>query len=1189
MFGTTTCSVNGLDAPTEEDPYPTTHWCSLIYYVRAEDMAAGRIVSVAYATDTLVRSEDFVATSVRADLVGVEICANTAGSDCLASGAVAESAGSVTLSVRLSVDAPSELTVNWATVAGSATAGADFTAASGVLTFAAGDRRKEVNVAVTDDSVEEETEIFHVDLSSPTGAVLGGSRASLRILDDDDGSVRIAVSGSAGPHEEDVGAATFAVSLVDSEGVATSSERTVRVVFGTADGPDDGATSSAVASEDYVDTAGVLTYAPGETAKSVSVAIIDDLVHEGREHFDFLLSESENVVLPEEMRSHKVVIRDNDERARRLTLTVAPESTGEDGGAVQLTVTGTLDRSASVDAIEVPLSLVAGSATSGSDFTAPVSLPVLRIPAREQSGEVTFSLSVLDDDVAEGDETFEIEGDGTDLAVELDGEPTITIVDDDERGVAIEPTPLELAEGASGVYSVVLTSKPLADVTVTPSLTGDSDLSLSAALTFTPTTWSTAQTISVSAAQDSDADDDAGTVAHAVAGGDYNGVEAVDVVVTVDDDDLRSTTVSLSVSEGTIDEGAAATAVTVTGSLDGVARDSDTLVVVSVNGGAGAGAAIEGEDFEIVDDFDLRILGGAVAATATFDLAPANDALDESDETLHVTGATETGLTVAGAAITIIDDDTRSVTVAPTSLTIDEGDAGAYTVSLASQPTARVEVLVDVPADSDLRGSPLRLVFEPAEWSIAQTVNVSAVTDDDRDDDGPSTVRHTVTGGDYEGETAASVDFTVTDTTPLRLEIRDAFPVLESSGVADFLVELSHSSETSVETNYETTSTGTATAGADYEETSGSLTFTPGALRQLIQVPILDDHEAEEDESVDVVLTKPVNAELGNARATLVLQDDDVRGVTVSPANLVIAEGGSGMSYQVSLLSRPIAPVTIALAVVGDADVGTNVSSLTFTTENWSSEQTVTVTAASDADVLNDRARIEHSPSGGGYDGVIVSPVEVAVTDDDEAAPAFSFAMAAPVHVDSDSSGAVNLGDGLTYTATVTNTGNVSLAEVRIVDLLLNRDPPTTCASVALGDTCVLTGVYTVQQRDVDAATVRNTATASARGLGDQRASQDTAVAQERSLGLSLEIVPATYSAADDELVYRYTVENSGTVTLAGPVVVSDDLVETIACGAVAGAGLAPGDSVGCSGGLRRHARGRGCRGGRQRCHGVDE
>ena len=69
---------------------------------------------------------------------------------------------------------------------------------------------------------------------------------------------------------------------------------------------------------------------------------------------------------------------------------------------------------------------------------------------------------------------------------------------------------------------MVLTSEPAADVTVTPSRTsGDTDVTVSDALTFTTTTWNQAQTVTVSAAQDSDAQDDSAVIGHSVGGGDY--------------------------------------------------------------------------------------------------------------------------------------------------------------------------------------------------------------------------------------------------------------------------------------------------------------------------------------------------------------------------------------------------------------------------------------------------------------------------------------------------------------------------------------------------------------------------------------------------------------------------------------------------------------------------------------------
>ena len=110
----------------------------------------------------------------------------------------------------------------------------------------------------------------------------------------------------------------------------------------------------------------------------------------------------------------------------------------------------------------------------------------------------------------------------------------LTIEEDDERGVAVTPISLTVPEGESGTYTVVLTSQPTGTVTVTPSVSGSADVTVAPSpLTFTTGDWSTAQTVTVTAAADTDAAADTAVVSHAVSGGDYGSVTASDVAVTV--------------------------------------------------------------------------------------------------------------------------------------------------------------------------------------------------------------------------------------------------------------------------------------------------------------------------------------------------------------------------------------------------------------------------------------------------------------------------------------------------------------------------------------------------------------------------------------------------------------------------------------------------------------------------------
>ena len=131
----------------------------------------------------------------------------------------------------------------------------------------------------------------------------------------------------------------------------------------------------------------------------------------------------------------------------------------------------------------------------------------------------------------------------------------MTIIEDDTAGGTISITALEVAEGDTGRYTLVLDTEPTADVTVEIQVPEDTDIAVSPlTLTFTADTWNTPQTVTVTAAQDDDAvADDPVIITHAVSGGDYEGVTTADVEVTIIEDDTTGVTISitaLEISEG---------------------------------------------------------------------------------------------------------------------------------------------------------------------------------------------------------------------------------------------------------------------------------------------------------------------------------------------------------------------------------------------------------------------------------------------------------------------------------------------------------------------------------------------------------------------------------------------------------------------------------------------------------------
>ena len=77
------------------------------------------------------------------------------------------------------------VTVHYATADGTATAGSDYTAASGDVTFAPGETSKTITVAVLGDRLAEPTETFVVNLSGPTNAIIADGQGVGTILDDE--------------------------------------------------------------------------------------------------------------------------------------------------------------------------------------------------------------------------------------------------------------------------------------------------------------------------------------------------------------------------------------------------------------------------------------------------------------------------------------------------------------------------------------------------------------------------------------------------------------------------------------------------------------------------------------------------------------------------------------------------------------------------------------------------------------------------------------------------------------------------------------------------------------------------------------------------------------------------------------------------------------------------------------------
>ena len=119
------------------------------------------------------------------------------------------------------------------------------------------------------------------------------------------------------------------------------------------------------------------------------------------------------------------------------------------------------------------------------------------------------------------------------------------------------------------------------------------------------------------------------------------------------------------------------------------------------------------------------------------------------------------------------------------------------------------------------------------------------------------------------------------------------------------------------------------------------------------------------------------------------ITDDDTAGVTVSKSSLTVTEQDtSGDSYTVVLDSQPTANVSISIGGQSGTDVTAAPTPMTFTTVNWATPVTVTVTGDDDADTTNDTVSLTHNAASidGDYQGIMIAGLTVSVEDDDTAA-----------------------------------------------------------------------------------------------------------------------------------------------------------------------------------------------------------
>ena len=513
-----------------------------------------------------------------------------------------------------------------------------------------------------------------------------------------------------------------------------------------------------------------------------------------------------------------------------------------------------------------------GTAIEGTDYSR--ARGTLRIPANTRMG--TISVSLRDDSLNEDNETFTLTLTGATNAT-LSSTPsritaTGTIRDDDqdlpvlsiEGGRAIE------GQGATVTFTVTLAPESGREVSVN---------------------WATR---GGSAAQDEDYEGESGTLTFSA------GDTSQTISVTVTDDTLdeaveeqftvqlsspRNATLSPDASSatGTIvdDDGDPALSIESAEASEGSGRIRFTVTLipqsaqtVEVSYDTRDGTAIAGEDYVAVEGGTLTFSAGQTSKTITVTVT--NDTLDEDDETFDVVLRVPSNAELAATATATgtIEDNDSEPRLSISNVSASEADARIdFTVRLnrASGKAVTVEYETSgapgggtATEDSDYMGTTGTLRFDPAADPPETEKTISVLVTNDDLNELAETFTLTLSSpinGTFAGSlTSLSATGTIQNDDPLPVLMFSSASLdvtgREGTGTIDFVVLLNLASGQPVMVDYRT-SNGTATAGQDYTETRGTLSFAPGETQMTIRVPVKEDdvYEGDQGETFTLALS----------------------------------------------------------------------------------------------------------------------------------------------------------------------------------------------------------------------------------------------------------------------------------------------------------------------------------------------
>ena len=175
-------------------------------------------------------------------------------------------------------------------------------------------------------------------------------------------------------------------------------------------------------------------------------------------------------------------------------------------------------------------------------------------------------------------------------------------------------------------------------------------------------------------------------------------------------------------------------------------------------------------------------------------------------------------------------------------------------------------------------------------------------------------------------------------------------------------------------------------------QTSQTVTVPDGQSDATFSLTTVDDRIEEPDSVVTATLQAGAGYILGSpSEATVTVENDDGKTIQLDPSELTVPESGSATyTVELGVVPQEVSDSSAVTVTVASSDSALSVSptTLSFDATDWNTGMTVTVTAGSDSNAVDETYTVTHTASGADY-GSVARSIEVTVDDDDENRPAY--------------------------------------------------------------------------------------------------------------------------------------------------------------------------------------------------------